>query len=98
MSEKMYQICLLVPLGTRDGKLYLHETKGKVDGWLEAMNHRNYLTGTIAKDGTLELCGKLETLVETLSYTATGISYGGKISLTLKTVSGIYSMIGEEVS
>lgn len=98
MSEKMYRICLSVPLGIRDGTLYLHEANGKVVGWLEVMNHRNDLTGTISEDGTLTLCGKLETLVETLSYTATGLSCGGKIFLTLKAASGTYPVTGEEVS
>lgn len=98
MSEKMYRICLSVPLGIRSGTLYLNETNGKAQGWLEIMNHRNDLTGTISKEGTLELQGKLETLVETLSYKATGLYYEGKISLMLKTVFGIYSLTGEEVS
>lgn len=98
MNEKTYRFYLSVPLGIRDGKLYLRETDGNVEGWLEVMNHRNALTGTLARDGTLFLRGKIETLVETVDYTATGAYYGRKISLNLKTNSGIYSIAGEEAA
>lgn len=96
MSEKMYQISLTVPLGTRDGKLYLREEKGNVEGWLEVMNHRNYLTGTLSKDGAMVLYGKLKTVVDTISYTARGKLCGRKIFLNLKTESGVYAITGEE--
>lgn len=98
MSEKMYKICLSVPLGNRDGKLYLHETEGKADGWLEVMNHQNPLTGTVSEEGMIAISGKIETLVDPVSYTATGILCGKKIFLRLKTESGTCSITGEEVS
>lgn len=97
MSEKMYKICLSVPLGARDGKLYLRETNGKADGWLEVMNHRNPLNGTVSEDGNVVLYGEIGTLVDTVFYMATGRLSEKTIQLNLKTVSGIYSISGEEV-
>lgn len=97
MSKKMYQICLSVPLGTREGKLYLNETDGKAEGWLQVMNHQNPLSGTISEEGNAVFCGKIETLVDTVPYTATGSLCGKKIFLNLETKSGIYSISGEEI-
>lgn len=97
MSEKIYNICLFVPLGTRDGTLYLREENGNVEGRLEVMNHQNDLTGTISEEREVVLYGQIETLMDTVSYTATGTVCEKKIFLNLTTESGIYSIVGEEV-
>lgn len=98
MNEKIYTVTLSVPLGTRDGKLCLQEDNGKVTGWLEVMNHRNPLSGTLSQDGTILLEGKIKTLINSIDYTASGTLCENKISLNVKAGKDVYSAVGEEVS
>lgn len=97
MSEKRYRICLSVPLGRRDGTMLIHESDGKVDGWLDVMNQKNALSGALSVDGHIELSGVLRTLISTVQYTAMGTVSGRKILLNLKIASGAYYPVsGEE--
>lgn len=97
MSEKRYRICLSAPLGQRDGTMFVHESGGKVDGWLEVMNRKNEFFGKLSRDGELAIAGAIRTLVSTIHYTATGTVSGCKILLNLKTDSGAhYPVSGEE--
>lgn len=97
MSEKKYRICLFAPLGRRNGTMVIHETDGKVDGWLEVMNHQNALSGQMSSDGQVTLSGTFQTLISTIAYTATGTISRRNILLSLKTDSGAYYPVsGEE--
>lgn len=97
MSEKNYNVCLIVPLGVRKGTMIFHETDGKVDGWLSVMNENNRFSGMLSKDGQLTLTGMIRTLISTMHYTATGTISGQKILLNLKMDSGAYyPLSGEE--
>ena len=97
MNRRMYRICLTVPLGDRSGTLLLREKKSCVDGYIDVMNRKNPFTGIIADDGRLVLSGAVSTLMNTVNYTAMGTVGGGKISLKLRTDSGVYySLVGEE--
>lgn len=97
MSEKNYRICLSAQLGARNGTMVLHETGGKVDGWLNVMNEKNRFSGVISAEGQLTLSGVIRTLISTMHYTATGTVSGRKILLNLKTDSGTqYPVCGEE--
>lgn len=99
MCTKGYRICLSVPLGRRNGTMVLHETDGRVNGWMEVMARRNGLSGALSADGHITLSGMLQTLVSTMPYTAEGAIDGSKLFLTLKTAVGTsYSVSGEEFS
>lgn len=95
----MYRICLTVPLGNRSGMLLLREKKSCVDGYIDVMNIKNPFTGIISNEGRLVLSGAVRTLMNTVNYTAMGTVGEGKISLKLRTDSGVYySLVGEECS
>ncbi len=100
MVERNYQICLLAPLGERNGTMYFHETGGKVDGYLNVLNEKNSFCGVLSKDGALTLTGGIRTLISTLQYTATGMISGRNILLNLKMDSDSraqYQVSGEEL-
>lgn len=90
MWEKHYRICLSAPLGRREGTLFLRETAGAVEGWLEVMGRKNPLAGRLSGDGQIALSGSFRTLISTVQYTATGTVSGRRILLNLKTASGTY--------
>ena len=99
MSEKNYRICLTAPLGARNGTMELHETEGKVDGWLHVMNENNRFSGLLSEEGQLTLNGVIRTLISTMHYTATGMISGRNILLNLKTDTGAYyPVFGEELN
>ena len=98
MREKKYRVCLSVPLGERSGILTLRGADGKLDGWLEVMQRKNPCAGTITPGGQLALSGRLQTLISSVPYTATGIISGRRILLNLKTSTGTYYPVsGEEL-
>ena len=98
MSEKKYRVSLTAPLGERSGILTLRGSDGKLDGWLEVMQRRNPCSGTLSPGGQLALSGRLQTLVSSVPYTATGIISGRRILLNLKTSTGAYYPVsGEEL-
>ena len=97
MTKKFYRICLVVPLGTRNGIMAVQEKGSAVDGWLNVMNAKNSFSGTLAENGQLTITGTLRTLISTKHYTATGIISGRNILMNLKTDSGAYyPLSGEE--
>ncbi len=99
MNEKKYRICLSVPLGERLGTMVIQESYGRLNGWLEVMDHKNMLSGRFSADGHIEFSGTLRTLISTVHYTATGVISGRSILLDLKTSSGAYyPVFGEEIN
>ncbi len=97
MSEKRYHICLSVPLGQRNGIMFVHESDGQVEGWLEVMNCKNAFHGQLSNNGELTISGAIRSLVSTIDYTAVGTISGQKILLNLKTMTGVYYQVfGEE--
>ena len=99
MGNRMYRICLTVPLSSREGTMLLSDINGRIEGCLNLMNEKNKLYGTLSGDGRLNLFGVIQTLVSTVHYTAMGAIKGQKIFLNLKTDAGAcYSLTGEECS
>ncbi len=97
MNEKNYLICLNAPLGVRYGTMAIHETGGRVDGWLNVINEKNRFSGVLSEEEQLTLTGVVPTLISTMRYTATGTISGQKILLNLKMDSGAqYPFSGEE--
>lgn len=97
MSETIYRICMFVPLGERNGTMLLHRTGENIDGWLDVLGQRNTLSGVLSNDGQITLSGVLQTLLNSIPYTAHGTISGRNILLSLKTASGEYYPIsGEE--
>ena len=99
MSERIYRICLTVPLGARNGTMLLHEVEGKVEGWMNVMNEKNRFSGVLSDEGQLTISGVIRTLISTMHYTATGTVSEKNILLNLKTDSGAYyPVFGEEIN
>ena len=99
MVDRMYRICLTVPLGSRMGTMLLREAEGKIDGWLSVMNEKNSLCGVLSSKGQLAVSGMIRTLVSTMHYTATGAIVGHRVFMNLKTDAGTYyPLTGEEYS
>lgn len=97
MTKKFYRICLIVPLGTRNGIMAFQEKGTAIDGWLSVMNEKNLFNGTLTENGQMTITGTLRTLISTMQYTATGIISGRNILMNLKTDSGAYyPLSGEE--
>ena len=97
MREKNYRICMSAPLGARHGTMVLHESGGRVDGWMNVMNAQNRFSGVLTGEGQLTISGVLRILVSTMHYTATGTVSGRKILLNLNMDSGAqYPVSGEE--
>ena len=83
MSDKKYRICLYVPLGKRDGTLSLHESDGRITGYMDILNQKSDIVRTLCSDGHLELCGVLKTLMTTVPFNAVGTIDGNRIILNL---------------
>ncbi len=99
MSQRNYRISLKVPLGTRKGTMTINEKDEMVNGYLILMNKTNSFTGTLSKDGKLNLNGVIKTLVDVVSYKATGLISGSSILLSLKTDHNTcLSLLGEEIN
>jgi hypothetical protein len=97
MGDRMYRVCLTVPLGKREGTMLLRETDGRVDGWITLMKKKNSLSGVLSGEGRLTLSGVIRTLVGTVNYTATGAVVGQKVFLNFRTDTGKnYPLTGEE--
>lgn len=97
MEEKMYSICMSVPLGKRNGLMYVQKTGDTIFGWMELMNHRNTFSGKFLDQKKLEIFGVLKTLISNVSYTATGIITSHTVYLELTSDSNDhYFAYGEE--
>lgn len=98
MSDKKYRICLSVPLGERNGTLFIHESDGWINGYMDILGEKNEVTGTLNSGGQLELCGALKTLMNTVPFSAVGTINGSRILLNLKTEYDVfYPISGEEL-
>lgn len=97
MEEKIYSICISVPLGKRNGLMHMQKNGNSISGWLDLMNHRNTFTGKFSDQKKLEISGVLKTLIGTVSYTATGIVTSHTVYLELTSDSNDhYFIYGEE--
>lgn len=88
MIEKQYRICLSVPIGQRNGTIWLRDSGGDLSGWLEVMEHKNPFSGHLSDDGGINLSGIIQTLVSSIRYTATGSADENDITLSLITQAG----------
>lgn len=97
MEEKTFRICMTVPLGKRNGVMYLQKKNSSVFGWMDLMNHKNSFTGKFLDQKKIEITGTFKTLVSTVEYIGTGIITEHTVSLKLKTSSNDhYFVYGEE--
>lgn len=97
MNEKSYRVWLLAPIGRRPGLLTIRESNGRVEGFLNLLNRKNELLGSLSPAGRLTLSGAIQTSVSTQPFTAAGTVRGRRLRLNLKTARGeTYCVCGEE--
>lgn len=98
MNERKYKICLSVPIGQREGSMYICESGGRLDGWLEVLGKQNHIAGFMYADGSIEISGTIQTLVSQISYVAKGTIMDDAVSLNLIATSGAnYRVFGKEL-
>ena len=98
MNERKYKICLSVPIGQREGSMYICESDGRLNGWMEVMGKQNHIAGFMHADGSIEISGTIQTLVSQISYAAKGTIIDDAVSLNLIATSGaIYHVFGKEI-
>lgn len=98
MSDKKYRICLYVPLGKRDGTLSLHESDGRITGYMDILKQKSDIVRTLCSDGHLELCGVLGTLrklCSALSVSADYVIKGTECSPCSEEINSILAPLSE---
>ena len=98
MTERKYKICLSVPIGQREGSMYICESDGRLNGWLEVMGKQNDISGFMHADGSIEISGTIQTLISRIAYAAKGTIIEDAISLKLIATCGeAYHVFGKEI-
>lgn len=96
-EEKKYSICLSVPIGKRNGILYLQKKGCSVSGWMDLMGYRNPFSGNFTIPNKIEISGTLKTLINAINYSGTGIIAKHTVSIELITDhDDHYFIYGEE--
>ena len=78
--ERIFDITMHVPLGSRSGTLCFTAEQNRIHGILEILGGKNSFTGTLAADGSTEFGGQITSLFHSFSYLARGTISEGKYS------------------
>lgn len=97
MAERIFKVCMQVPLGEREGWLRIQERSGVLSGYLDLLGHSEPLSGEIEPDGQCTISGRIRSLVRAMDYTATGTIWEGRVLLNVRTQRAAFQMTGEEV-
>lgn len=97
MAERIFKVCMQVPLGEREGWLRIRERNGAVSGTLDLLGRSEPLSGEIEPDGQCTISGRISSLVRAMDYTATGTIWDGQVFLIVHTQKAMFQMTGEEV-
>lgn len=97
MNQRKYNISMSTPMGVMRGTLTLKDEGGTLRGNLDVMGLKQPVNGTVLKDGTLELSGKITVLVQTFQYKAKGRVSGSKISLEVFSEGKRFHISGDEI-
>lgn len=94
MCERCYKIEMQTPMGIKSGTIRVMTENGIVKGYLNVMNHTTPLSGNIDEEGYCKLTGSIVTLMQTVSYEASGKIEEDKISLVIYGGRNVFQMVG----
>lgn len=97
MAERIFKVCMQVPLGAREGYLRFQEREGSVSGYLDLLGHCEPFSGELRPDGQCTISGRISSLVRAMDYTAAGTIWDGQVFLIVRTQKAAFQMTGEEV-
>lgn len=94
MKKYEYNVILDTELGEKLGTMQILINENKVEGFLNLLKHSEPFYGSVATDGSLNLHGKIVTLIRELAYIATGRISGDALSLRLQIGAHTYLLKG----
>ena len=94
--ERIFDITMHVPLGSRSGTLCFTAEQNRIHGILEILGGKNSFTGTLAADGSTEFGGQITSLFHSFSYLARGTISEGKLELKISGGRYMFNVTGTE--
>ncbi|MGN0553909.1 MAG: hypothetical protein ACI4I1_11015 [Oscillospiraceae bacterium] len=89
-----YDVRMNTPIGVRLGHMTVLRNLDTVSGHLDILKHCEPFEGTIDSDGNCKICGKIITLMRTISYEATGKITPDSLELSITDDRHILKIIG----
>ena len=72
MMVRRYEVQMYTPMGAKPGELLVIQEGTYLNGWLDILQHREPIKGTVDQDGNCRIEGIFITLMNTVSFTAVG--------------------------
>lgn len=94
MKEQKYNIVLYVPLGKRYGTMTVCMEREMIRGEINIMQHLEQFEGKQYPDGSVEISGRLKTLVRLIYYKGSGMISPTNVRLLLDTGEDIFEIEG----
>lgn len=95
MINGRYSIILKTPMGAKKGRLLIEEAAGTVTGRMTLLGRETTLTRGRCEGDSFTFAGALETAIGRLEYVYSGYVDGDKLSGTVRTSKGDFSIKGE---
>ena len=84
MVEKLYEVYMYTPMGTKSGLLLIQQEGICLSGWLDILMDKEPIVGTIDEEGNCQIKGVFITLLNLVHFTATGRITDSQIDLTME--------------
>lgn len=94
MRELRYNIVMYVPLGKRYGTMTVRVEKELLNGEIHILQHSEGFQGRKKEDGSVEISGKLTTLMRMIPYNGSGTISPEKINLRLLAGDNVFEIEG----
>lgn len=94
--ERIFDITMHVPLGSRSGTLCFTAEQDRIHGILEILGGKNSFTGTLSAEGSMEFGGQLTSLFHSFSYVASGTLSDGRLELKINGGRYLFNVTGTE--
>ncbi|MGN0968688.1 MAG: hypothetical protein ACI4O3_05400 [Oscillospiraceae bacterium] len=91
-----YKLEMTVPLGTRNGYLDLTICDNIAEGFLTMFTNTLAIGAGTCRGNQLSFCGKMKTLLSTISYRASGTVTRSQVDLVFHTERGDYPATGRQ--
>lgn len=91
-----YKLEMTVPLGKRNGYLDLTIRDNSAEGFLTMFTNTLAIAAGTCQGNRLSFCGKMKTLLSTISYKASGKVTRSQIELVFHTERGDYPATGRQ--
>lgn len=103
-ERRIYEIELEVPIGKREGMLYVNICKNqkendreKIKGKISVLGNLEEFEGMLADDGKMEVDGWLHSVYRRIRYHGSGILTEAELEITLTGVFGVYMLRGKRI-